>query len=262
MATFALQTEAPIVHIVLGVAASTGLGSIELGFHRPAVAISALRFFMSAIQLELGAIVVKIPRFPATGVVAILTLRTEASLVHILLLMAAIACGGRIAESGCQMTLLALDLGMTAGELKARLGMIIGRILPEFFVMAALTLVAKLAIMLVILLVAGNALGFQFTLVNRSFCRQVAVVALQLQVLVPQPILGIAVMIKNARLPLFLGMASLALVAIAPFVALLLVILLVAGNTLLLQLEIKLKVFTRNLALVARLALGRLVLVA
>lgn len=131
--------------------------------------------------------------------------------------------------------------------------------------MTAFTLAPKLAIVLVILLVASNALDFQLLLVNRPFCRQVAVVTLRLQVLVAQPILGVAVMIKGACLPLLLGMTSLALIAIAPFVALLLVIFLVAGNTLLFQLETQIELelaFASSITIVARLTLGRLVLVA
>ena len=130
MATFALRTETTVMHIVPDVAASAGLRIFESGFHRPAVAVSALHFLVPAIQLELGAIMVKIPRFPATGVVAGLTLRAKAFLVHILLLVAAVASGGCIAECRCQVTLLALDFDMAAGELKTRLGMIIGCILP------------------------------------------------------------------------------------------------------------------------------------
>lgn len=126
MATLALQTEASIVHIVFGVTASTGLRGFEFGFYWPAMAVSAFRFLVTSIQLEFGAIMVKIPRFPASGVVAIFALRTEAFLVHILLLMAAVASGGCIAECRCQMTLLAFCFDMTAGELKARLGVIIG----------------------------------------------------------------------------------------------------------------------------------------
>ena len=116
--------------------------------------------------------------------------------------------------------------------------------------MTAFALAAKLAIVLVILLVAGNALGFQFLLVNRPPCRQVAVVALRLQVLVPEPILGITVMIKGNRFPRFLGMASLAFVAIVFFVTPLLIILLVAGNALGFQLLLVNRSLCRQVAFV------------
>ena len=69
-------------------------------------------------------------------------------------------------------------------------------------------------------------------------------------------------MIKGDRLPSLFGMASLAFVAISSLVAFFLVIFLVAGNTLLLQLDIKFKIFARNFAFVACLALDRFVLVA
>ena len=148
------------------------------------------------------------------------------------------------------MTFFALGLVVAAGELKARLGMVVGRILPEFFVVATFTFVAKLAIMLVILLVAGNALGFQLFLVNRPSCRQVAVVALRLHVLVFQPILGIAIMVKGDRFPRFFGMTSLALVAIALFVPFFLIVLLVAGYALAFQLFLVNQSFCRQVAVV------------
>ena len=139
--------------------------------------------------------------------------------------------------------------------------MIIWRILPTFFVVTAFTLIAKLSIVLVILLVAGDALSLQFFLVNRPLCRQVTVVALRLQMLVPELKLGIAVMIKGACLPLFFGMAGFTLIAIALLVTLLLVILLVAGNTYFLKLDLEVDIFARDPALVACVTLGRLVLV-
>lgn len=61
VATFTLRAEASVVYVVSGVTAAAGLRGVEFGFHRPAVAVNALCFFMRAIQLEFGAIMVEIP---------------------------------------------------------------------------------------------------------------------------------------------------------------------------------------------------------
>ena len=61
--------------------------------------------------------------------------------------------------------------------------MVVGNVGPLLLVVASLTLVAKLPLMLVILLVASNTGGCELGLVNWTFLRKMASVALDLLVL-------------------------------------------------------------------------------
>lgn len=84
MATIALRTEVTVMYIVPIMAGSAGFGRLDLSFHRALMALVAVRNFVRSGQLEVGLVVIEIPGLPATHVVAFLALRTQAPLVHLL----------------------------------------------------------------------------------------------------------------------------------------------------------------------------------
>lgn len=83
---------------------------------------------------------VKLPEFPAVGVVALLALRTELAFVHITFGVAGGACGLGILERRRGVTFFAYGSGMHADEREAS-GVVIKHHLaaPGSFVVAALT---------------------------------------------------------------------------------------------------------------------------
>ena len=96
MAALAILAKPAIVHIVPGVAAATGGRQCHVlvrGFFMAGQTIDAL---VPTIQLELGALVViVVPDFPTTGVVAQTALRTQASLMLIVLQVTRDTSGSR-----------------------------------------------------------------------------------------------------------------------------------------------------------------------
>jgi len=238
VAAFALLTETAIVHILLAMTAATGQGRTELFFYRPIMAGQASGLAVGAIELEPGAqVVIEVPGFPGTGVVAAVALRTKALLVHILFVMTAVTGHGGVAEGRSGVALGARRRDMCAGQRESRPGVIVGCVAPVSFVMTAFAPVAQLGLVPVILLVTDDATGFQFELVNRPELRPMAIVALGLQMLAAQQILGVAIMIEAAGRPPFLAMTGSAGLAVAPLVPLSAVILAMADNAGRFQLE-------------------------
>lgn len=117
--------------------------------------------------------------------------------------------------------------------------------------------------MFVVLLVAGNTGHIQFGFIKQPLRRQMAIVAAYITVLALEQVFRTLVVIEDALLPILVGMASFAFVAIAALVSflLLLIILLVAGNALHFQLQLG-GIGPRNSPLVASVALRLLMLVA
>jgi hypothetical protein len=102
-------------------------------------------------------------------------------------------------------------------------------LLPVALVVTGLALLAFLTLVLVVLLVTGDALGLGFFPVQES---GVTGLALDLGMLATQRVFRIAVVIEANRRPVFLDVAGLALVAETALVALAVVVLAVAGNAL------------------------------
>lgn len=114
VATFTLRTETTLVHIVLEVAGDTYPAQLSLANNRLFVTVIARRFLVRAIECKACLRVVKIPGLPGSRVVAGFAFGPQTPLVLIVLFMTGIAGRWRITESRRQVTLLALDLGMTA----------------------------------------------------------------------------------------------------------------------------------------------------
>lgn len=261
MTTLALAAETTIVHVVLEVTIHTCLAQFDRVARRLLMTIVAGHFHMPAIQHKLRSVVIEIPGFPGTGVMTGLALDAKAALVLVVLFMASITGGWRIMECRSLMALLALSSGVTASQREARFVVVIRGILPALFVVTSFALIAELALVLVILAVAGNALARQSGLViDRPLLGRMTGIALGLDMFTLQQVFGFSIMIEGAGLPVFRRVASLALCAITAFVTLVIIVLAVTGHAF--HIHLQLGIRARNPTLVASIALGILVFVA
>ena len=112
MATPAKQAEFPVMYIVLSVTTVTGLCHFA-PFQGLSVAGPALQTLMGAIKHEFGPrVMVKVPILPVAGIVAKVTVRAKAQLMHVVFFMAAVTIQGSILKSLCLMAFLAFHLTM------------------------------------------------------------------------------------------------------------------------------------------------------
>ena len=117
--------------------------------------------FVSAIQLESGpCIVIKVPEFPVSYAVALLALRAQPAPVHIVVLVAGVAGRGRLVLIQPS-RVAALASGSSVFPLQRILRIVVvlkEEHFPISFGVTALTLLGKLPLMLVVLLMAGEAI--------------------------------------------------------------------------------------------------------
>ena len=109
--------------------------------------------------------------------------------------------------------------------------MVEARIFPCAFVVAGFAFLAQstpVAFLLLVFFVAGKTLDRQFLFVERTHFRQMASVALGCMVFASQHVMRVLIVIENQVVPLPVGMARLALGAVAAFVAFLLIVFFVA----------------------------------
>lgn len=83
MATVTLRTKTAVVDIVTIMTSAAGIRCMHLLVHRTHMAFVAVRNLVRPSQFEVGFIVVKVPRLPATHVVALLALGTKTTLVYL-----------------------------------------------------------------------------------------------------------------------------------------------------------------------------------
>ena len=120
MAALAVASELAVVHVIVVVTAGAGTGQAHLSFHGFAVAGVTINPLVSAVQFEVGALVViKAPGLPVARVVALAAVRAERELVLVFLLVAGDALAFRVLEGRRQVAFLALDLGVFAEQRKA-----------------------------------------------------------------------------------------------------------------------------------------------
>jgi hypothetical protein len=87
MAMLTLIAVRTIMLIILVMASDAGRSQYYFLVYRNIVAAAALDFLVFPIQFEIGFIVVKIPVFPVTCVVAFFTSSSKRAFMHILFLM-------------------------------------------------------------------------------------------------------------------------------------------------------------------------------
>lgn len=126
------------------------------------MAVVTSNAFMPAVQLKFGfLVVIEVPNFPITRIVASFTLRPKAKFMDVFFFMATYTFDFRILKCGRQMALFTLHLVMPASQRKLGFIVIKFRLRPGFFNVAILTLITQLTLVLVILLMAGNTGAFQ-----------------------------------------------------------------------------------------------------
>ena len=84
----ALVTICAIVLVILVMTSDARGGQYYFFIYRNIVATDALNLFVFPVQFEVGFIVIKIPAFPITGVMASLTLWTQCSFMNVFFFMA------------------------------------------------------------------------------------------------------------------------------------------------------------------------------
>ena len=132
-------------------------------------------------------------------------------------------------EHGAFMARLAFDLGVLAKQGKDGLGMIkLGRFLPRFFCMTARAVAPEAFLVFVVFAMAGIAILTGFHPIKIA---QMARTALGNTMLSKQCIFRVLVVVKNDIFPCLGAMAAFTFVTILPFVAFLIIIFLVASET-------------------------------
>lgn len=166
MAMLTLQSERAIVLVVLFMATDTGGSQHQFGSYRPTVTTNTFNFLVLVVQFEIGLVMVKVPVFPITGVMAGITSRAESPLVHILLFVTGHTIGFGFLELNRQMTFLTFDQYVLPDKREARHRMVEFSLLPRLFMMARFAFLAFLSFMLVIFLMTGETIGFQLVFVQ------------------------------------------------------------------------------------------------
>jgi len=156
----------------------------------------AIQFVMDAFQFVIGVfIVVKNPRLPIIGVVALSTVFAKAAFVFfIILFMAIVALAGGILILVAEMALLARGDGVLADERK--LGDVVVKkevAAPAFFVVALLALFALLAAMDILGFMTSITFCFELFFKDPAF---VATFTRQIGVFTDQRKFGVFVMVK------------------------------------------------------------------
>ena len=175
---------------------------------------------------------IEAPFLPRQGVVAGFAARSQLVLVLVVFLMTGDAGYIRVLEGGCQVALLALDLGVFAEQRETGQAVIDFAVFPVTLVVAGLAFLAFLAFMFVVLFMAGDAGRRQLVLEQRA---GVTGFALGHGMLAAQGILGVPVVIKFRGLPAFFDVTGFTFVTEFTLVSIAVVIFLMAGDARLLE---------------------------
>ena len=229
MALLAKLPKTAVVHVVYIVAADAGAALRHFARHGLVVTCGTGNAFMSAVEHE-GClrVVVEAPCFPRQRVVAGLAAGAEREFVLVIFFVTGNASRVGVLEGGGHVALLAFDAYVLAEQRETSQAVIDLGGLPVAFVMAGLALPAFLALVLVVLFVAGDAGSLQLFLEKES---GMAAVAPGLGVLAAQDELGVAIVIEFHVFPAFFQVTGLAFRAEATTVAFLFVVGFVTGDT-------------------------------
>ena len=221
MATLTINTIASFMHIIFAMTLVACRRRPQLRtIGRPGMAILTLHISVTCFQFEVGTpVVIEIPNAPVPRIVTGIAFRPETQLMLVVFLMAGITVRLRILKFRSLVTLLAFRIEVLAQQRKLGLVMIEPNIvLPALLAMAILALLPFLAIMLIVLLMAGITIRRRLLTDTR---RSMALIALDILVLKFQRVLGVLVMIEVDILPTPFVVALLALltqIAMMPLV--------------------------------------------
>ena len=161
MALLTAPSELPVVGVVLGVAVHAALADVcdglALGGGLGVTGRTSHLGVATCQGVFRAFVVVEIPRFPVTRVVAGLALRAQRGLVLVVFEVAIDAFAGCVLETFACMTVLANHTVVAPCQRKTRFAMVEQGDLPRGVVVAGLALLALRAFVLVVLLVAGVA---------------------------------------------------------------------------------------------------------
>lgn len=155
MAPGAIAAQGCLVNVVLAVACDTLVRRLLEGL--VAVASRALYRRMLAGQQKPGFLVVEQDLFPAPITMAVAAIRTETTLVRIVLAVAGDAFPGRVLEYLVPVTSRAFRLYVFSREFEAGLVVIEARLFPKRLLMAVRAIGAQLSTVHIVFLVAGIA---------------------------------------------------------------------------------------------------------
>ena len=146
-------------------AADAGVALRHLSRHGFVVTGITSYAFMTAVELERGLpVVVEAPGFPRQGVVTGLAARSKLVFVCVVLLVTGDAGNAGVLEGRRFVAFLAFNLGVLAQQREAGQSMVDPGHLPVTLVVTGLAFVAFLALVFVVLFVAGDAGSLQFFL--------------------------------------------------------------------------------------------------
>lgn len=214
MATRALTAKAAVVYVVLAVATAAFAGQLLAGVD--AVTAHALQALVRARQCECRGGMVEIPGFPVACAVAARALLAIAACVRIVFQVTTGALAVAISEQLCAMAVLTLDQSMTADQREAALVVLVGGLLPVFFGMAALAVLAQARLVDIVLGVAIDTGRAGLEGLHRL---RVTALALGFPMSAEQGELGRLVVIEQAGFPVAGIVAVATLGAVAALVA-------------------------------------------
>lgn len=117
MATVTLRTEITVVYIVTIMATTAGLRRFHLAIHRALVTLVAVEdVLVRTGQLEIGLVMIEIPRFPTAHVMALLAFRAQTTLMDLFVVFCMTGETFRfgILKGGTGVTLLAFHQSMSS----------------------------------------------------------------------------------------------------------------------------------------------------
>ena len=216
MATLAGLTKPAVVHVIPGMATTTGGRQLHILVRGLFMAGQAIDAFVATIEFKSGAlIVIVVPDFPATGVVAQATIGPQTPFMFVILQVTGDAGHLRILIRRRSVAFLALHILVFAEQGEFRQIVIEFRAGPGTLVMALHTVLAFLTFVLVVFLMTGVAEAVGLVFVHNSLMTGLA---LDRYVFAHQGIFCLPVMIENHLGPVFFHVAIFTLAAEFTFV--------------------------------------------
>jgi hypothetical protein len=161
MTPVTLGAETSLMLVIFFVTTDTGGRGFDLLVHAPGVAGIAVEPFMTAVKLESGpCIVIKVPEFPVSYAVAVLAFCAQPASVHIVLLVAGVAGRGRfvLIQPSLVATLASGGSVFSSQRIHRIVVVLKEEHFPIPFRVTTFALLGKLSLMLVVLLVTGEAI--------------------------------------------------------------------------------------------------------
>jgi hypothetical protein len=215
MTVVAFVAVCPIMLVILAMTTDTADRQGHFIVRRRFVAFRTSYVLVLTVQFEIGFIVIEIPIFPVTRVMAVTAVRSKRTLVDVLFLVTGKAVWLCILEHDSQVAFLACGQQMFAGKRETGHPVVKSLQLPGVFMVARFAFLAFLPLVFVILLVTWVAVCFQLFFVQVSL---VAAAAFNIIMLAQQGEFGLFVMVEKYPFPFDLGVATFALRTKTPFV--------------------------------------------